>query len=157
VSRKYLTDSFRVRLPLAFIVIAIATYVLLLPRVLTTLVGLPLIVKLGISGAMLMPLGFAMGMPFPTGLRWLARSVSGGDGTTPPATLEEAHTDNAVEWAWAVNAASSVLGSTSAMMIAVQFGFNFTLVLGALAYLLALVLTATFPRAGLRAMETTLL
>jgi spermidine synthase len=157
VSRKYPTDSFRVRLPLAFIVIAIAAYVLLLPRVLTTLVGLPLIVKLGISGAMLMPLGFAMGMPFPTGLRWLARSVSGEHGTMPPATLEVAHTDNAVEWAWAVNAASSVLGSTSAMMIAVQFGFNFTLVLGAVAYLLALVLTATFRGAGLRAVETTFL
>jgi len=64
----------------------------------------------------------------------------------PPATLEAAHTDNAVEWAWAVNAASSVLGSTSAMVIAVQFGFNFTLVLGAVAYLLALVLTRHFPR-----------
>jgi hypothetical protein len=43
------------------------------------------------------------------------------------------------------------------MMIAVQFGFNFTLVLGAVAYLLALVLTATFRGAGLRAVETTFL
>lgn len=146
VSRKYLTDSFRVRLPLAFIVIAIAAYVLVLPRVLTKLVGLPLVVKLFISGAMLIPLGLAMGMPFPTGLRWLARRVSGEDGVMVPAPLEAAHADNAVEWAWAVNSASSVLGSTLAMMIAVQFGFNSALALGAVAYLVALALTTTFPR-----------
>ena len=51
--------------------------------------------------------------------------------------------DNAVEWAWAMNAASSVLGSVLAMVIAIRFGLNVTLACGAGAYLLALLLTPT--------------
>ena len=47
---------------------------------------------------------------------------------------------NAIEWAWALNAASSVLGSVLAMVIAIQFGLSWTLASGALAYLLALAL-----------------
>ena len=48
--------------------------------------------------------------------------------------------DNAVEWAWAMNAAASVLGSVLAMVIAIQFGLTVTLACGAAAYLLALLL-----------------
>ena len=43
--------------------------------------------------------------------------------------------DNAVEWAWAMNAAASVLGSVLAMVIAIQFGLTVTLACGAVAYL----------------------
>ena len=50
---------------------------------------------------------------------------------------------SAVEWAWAMNAASSVLGSVLAMVIAIQFGLNITLACGAVAYFLALMLTKT--------------
>jgi len=39
-----------------------------------------------------------------------------------------------------MNAASSVLGSVLAMIIAIQFGLNATLTCGAMAYLLALLL-----------------
>jgi hypothetical protein len=38
---------------------------------------------------------------------------------------------NAVEWAWAMNAAASVLGSVLAMVIAIQFGLTVTLACGA--------------------------
>ncbi len=96
----------------------------------------------------LVPLGLAMGMPFPTGLRALAGT---GEVELPaselgePANLE----DNSVEWAWAMNAASSVLGSVLAMVIAIHFGLNVTLAGGAAAYLLALGLFPTLatPRA----------
>ena len=50
---------------------------------------------------------------------------------------------NLVEWAWAMNAASSVLGSVVAIIIAIQFGLNATLACGAAAYLVALALVAT--------------
>ena len=43
--------------------------------------------------------------------------------------------DNSVEWAWAMNAAASVLGSVLAMVIAIQFGLTVTLACGAAAYL----------------------
>ena len=42
-----------------------------------------------------------------------------------------------------MNAASSVLGSVLAIIIAIQFGLNVTLVSGAAAYLIALLLATT--------------
>jgi hypothetical protein len=121
-------DSRRVWLPLTLIVVAVLVYVWALPLILDRLVGEPFYAKLVISGALLVPLGFAMGMPFPTGLRALAAMTHEGAG------------GNSVEWAWAMNAASSVLGSVLAIVIAIQFGLNVTLSCGAAAYLLALLL-----------------
>ena len=80
-----------------------------------------------------------MGMPFPTGLRALDRT---GAAELPAVQLgEPANSEgNAVEWAWAMNAGSSVLGSVLAIVIALRFGLNVTLACGAFAYLLALAL-----------------
>jgi hypothetical protein len=106
----------------------------LLPRFLPAWVGLQLSYRFLISGVLLVPLGFVMGMPFPTGLRALgARS-----GLEVPNSAAGA--DNAVEWAWAMNAAASVLGSVLAMVIAIQFGLTVTLACGVAAYLMALLL-----------------
>ena len=96
-----------------------------------------------VSAGLLIPLGFAMGMPFPTGLRALAVKLPNRlpeSGNQPGRNSVAA---NLVEWAWAMNAASSVLGSVVAIIIAIQFGLNATLASGAAAYLLALALTAT--------------
>jgi hypothetical protein len=128
-SRACLSEAARVRVPLALIVAAIVIYVFALPPVLRQLVGLPFVFKLLISAALLTPLGFAMGMPFPTGLRALTSSQA---------------RPTAVEWAWAMNAASSVLGSVLAIVVAIQFGLNATLACGAAAYVLALMMTPTF-------------
>jgi hypothetical protein len=76
-----------------------------------------------------------MGMPFPTGLRALAALPA------PEFPAGQDASDNSVEWAWAMNAAASVLGSVLAMVIAIQFGLTVTLACGAVAYLLALLLT----------------
>ena len=139
VSRKWLAGKPNAALPLVLIIAAILLYVFVLPGLLNALVGLPLIVKFLISGILLVPLGFAMGMPFPTGLRALASFP------VPefPAGEDGGSEQSAVEWAWAMNAASSVLGSVLAMVIAIQFGLNVTLACGAGAYLLALALTKT--------------
>jgi len=66
-----------------------------------------------------------MGMPFPTGLRLV----------------------KTVEWAWALNAAASVLGSVMAMIIAIHFGLTVTLLCAAVAYLLAAVCSRTWKNA----------
>ena len=113
-------------------------YVFILPKVLNALVGIAFIAKLLVSAMLLVPLGFAMGMPFPTGLR--ALSVVPRDTSEPQRNNSG---ENTVEWAWAMNAASSVLGSVLAMVIAIQFGLNITLACGAGAYLTALMLTRT--------------
>ena len=123
LSRRWLPDPLQVRIALVVIILLLFSYVWLMPPVLRALVGWPFALKLMISAAALVPLGLAMGMPFPSGLR--AFSEQG---------------DNAIEWAWALNAASSVLGSVLAMVIAIQFGLNWTLACGGAAYVLALAL-----------------
>jgi hypothetical protein len=45
-----------------------------------------------------------------------------------------------------MNAASSVLGSVLAMVIAIQFGLNVTLACGAAAYVVALLLVQSLSR-----------
>jgi hypothetical protein len=86
------------------------------------LVGLPLAIKALLTAAMIAPAAFLMGMPFPTGL----------------GLLERAHHES-VRWAWALNAASSVLGSASAIFLAIYIGLRATLVVGACFYVLALL------------------
>jgi spermidine synthase len=134
ISRRLLPETRRVWLPIGLIVSALLLYVFLLPALLNALVGLPFAAKLIVSGVLLVPLGFAMGMPFPTGLRAFSSNPS-----LPGQTAHE----NAVEWAWAMNAASSVLGSVLAMVIAIQFGLNATLACGAAAYLTGCFLIRT--------------
>jgi len=139
VSRKWLVRTRQGWLPLILIVGALTLYVLVLPAVLNALVGLPLAAKFAVSAALLVPLGFAMGMPFPTGLRALASFPAP---EFPAAQASDAR-ENAVEWAWAMNAGSTVLGSVLAMVVAIQFGLNVALACGAAAYLLAILFSGT--------------
>jgi hypothetical protein len=138
-SRRWLGETRSAWLPLLLVAAVLLLYVFMLPGLLNALVGLPFLSKLLVSAVLLAPLGFAMGMPFPTGLRALASFP------VPefPAAQKNQGGENAVEWAWAMNAASSVLGSVLAMVIAIQYGLNVTLACGAAAYLLAFALTGT--------------
>jgi hypothetical protein len=122
ISRRWIAAPQRVWVPLLITASGLMVYVWILSQILNSLVGVPFPAKLVISALLLAPLGFAMGMPFPAGLRALAR------------------TGESIEWAWAMNAASSVLGSVLAIVIAIQFGLNVTLLCGAAAYLVALLL-----------------
>jgi spermidine synthase len=119
--------------PLALVIVTILADVVFLPGRLVALVGMDFSSRLLVSGILLVPLGFVMGMPFPTGLRALAAS------SAPEFPAGQDASNNAVEWAWAMNAAASVLGSVLAMVIAIQFGLTVTLACGAGAYLIALV------------------
>ncbi|MGH9343448.1 MAG: hypothetical protein ACRD19_06785, partial [Terriglobia bacterium] len=116
-SQRWFTRLTQVKFLLAAIVAALLLEVAVLPRLLTSLVGLPFILKLGVSAMVLIPIGFAMGTPFPNGLRQLARANQSGtsSGAQPEAP-------EGIEWAWAMNAGSSVLGSVLAMVIAVHLG-----------------------------------
>jgi len=143
LSRRWLHDPAGVVWAIGIIVVALLICVVIVPRLLETLVGVPFVVKLLLSGALLIPLGLAMGMPFPSGLRALSHSAVADEW--------ESSNHGAVEWAWAMNAASSVLGSVLAMVIAIQFGLNVTLACGAVAYLVAMLLVATFEKATLPA------
>ncbi len=149
VSRRWLRQPARVGFVLTFIVAGLAIYVFTLPRLLDAMIGLPFAAKLLMSALLLIPLGFAMGMPFPSGLRALApadkpqvRKLS------KTAARKNRGNHGAVEWAWAMNAASSVLGSVLAIVIAIQFGMTATLACGAAAYIGAMLLLPRFRNAS---------
>jgi hypothetical protein len=128
VSRHWMAKVSRAGWLLAAIAVATCGYVLVLPRLLPAMVGLPFGAKVFISGGLLVPLAFLMGMPFPTGLRLL--------GTRP----RQPPSQSGIEWAWAMNAASSVLGSVLAIVVAIHFGRNATLGCAAAAYVAAWLL-----------------
>ncbi|HEY1527173.1 MAG TPA: hypothetical protein VGH51_13125 [Candidatus Angelobacter sp.] len=121
-ARHRITNGGKVLPLLGLISAFIVGNVVLLPWLLSAAVGLPFAIKLLVSAIVLAPLGFLMGMPFPTGLRLV----------------------KTVEWAWALNAAASVLGSVMAMIIAIHFGLTVTLVCAAVAYLLAAACSRTW-------------
>jgi spermidine synthase len=127
IARRWITTTGALLGVLALIAAKIAINLVLLPWILSIAVGFPFFVKLVISAAFLVPLGFLMGMPFPTGLKLI----------------------ETVEWAWALNAAASVLGSVMAMVIAIHFGLTITLACAAVAYLLAAVFARTWRRSSL--------
>jgi spermidine synthase len=143
-SRRWLLRTQLAWIPLVLVVAVLLAHVFFLPSRLAALVGLGFGLRLMFSGVLLIPLGFVMGMPFPTGLRALA-NVSRF--RLPGAELDAAEaSDNAVEWAWAMNASASVLGSVLAMVVAIRFGLNVTLACGAAAYLFALLLMPALHR-----------
>jgi spermidine synthase len=134
-SRRWLPRTDLAWVPLVLVIVTLLADVFFLPGRLAALVGMDFGYRLLVSGVLLVPLGFVMGMPFPTGLRALAALPA------PEFPAGQDASDNSVEWAWAMNAAASVLGSVLAMVIAIQFGLTVTLACGAVAYLLALLLT----------------
>jgi hypothetical protein len=109
---------------------AVVAYGLLLQfahqPVVTATLGWDLRWRCLITFLMLAPLGFALGMPFPTGLRAIG-----------------AKAQRFVPWMWGVNGLTSVVGSVGAMIMAKLWGFSATLMLGWGVYALAMVLAAS--------------
>jgi hypothetical protein len=110
---------------LALVALLAAALGLAVSYLLTPAVGLPLWLKMAITALLIAPAGFAMGMPFPTGLK----------------RLEQWHRPS-LRWAWSLNAASSVLGSVGALVSAIYFGLLQTLLIGGGLYLAALAVVA---------------
>ena len=73
-----------------------------------------------VAGLLLLPLGLIMGMPMPLGIRLFHKGNSD------------------VPWSWGVNSATSVLGAIMAVVVAMNAGFNVTLLAGTVLYLIAL-------------------
>ncbi len=95
----------------------------------------PIQAKVALTAISIAPAAFLMGMPFPSGLR----------------RLELRHAPS-VRWAWSINAASSVLGSAGAIVLAIYLGLRATLFIGSTLYLCALaVILATGRRAAEKA------
>jgi hypothetical protein len=77
--------------------------------------------RIAIAVATLLPIGIALGIPMPAGIRLLS-----------------ARAPQMVTWAWGINGALSVVGATLAIFIAMNWGFGVTLVGASAVYLIGL-------------------
>jgi len=77
--------------------------------------------RIVVAVTVLVPIGMALGIPMPAGVRLLSLRASA-----------------MVPWAWGMNGAFSVLGATLAIFIAMNWGFRTTLVAASTSYLLGL-------------------
>ena len=103
------------------LVALVVVYILLLPPIFYGLVWLPHPARIAIAVVLMAPLAIVMGMPMPIGIKLLAKRAP-----------------EIIPWAWGVNGAMSVMGSVSALVIAILTGFNQALLIGATLYLLAI-------------------
>jgi spermidine synthase len=118
-------DESRLVKLLGCIALGVALVAIAVSMLLAPLVWLPFGAKVVMTVALIAPIGFLMGMPFPTAL----------------ARLEEWHAPS-VRWAWSLNAASSVLGSVGALVCAIYLGLVQTMIVGGVFYLAALAVIA---------------
>lgn len=106
----------------AVIMIIVASYVSFLPSLFAILFPQDTTVRTIFTTILLFPLGFFMGIPFPTGLRIL-----------------NSFSNQNIPWMWGVNGAMSVFGSVLATTIGIIWGFNYAIAMGAAAYFIALL------------------
>jgi hypothetical protein len=90
----------------------------LLPPLLEELLSAPLWARLAATVVVMAPLGYLMGQPLPAGLSLVRQ-------------------ERLVPWVWSVNGALSVLGSIGALVLAVNFGYTTTMLVGPACYLVA--------------------
>jgi hypothetical protein len=105
------------RLALATLAALVLSLPWLLPNLFALTLGLSLGWRLGVTVAMLAPIGFLMGIPFPRGIHGLEREAPG-----------------LIPWVWGVNGAASVVASALAALLALSFGFRWVLMAGAACY-----------------------
>jgi hypothetical protein len=86
-------------------------------------------VRLAVSAALIAPLGFALGMPFPLGILWAER-----------------HSQSAIAWGWGLNGLFTVIGSLASVLLGIAVGFQATILVALGLYGLAFIAFA-----GLRA------
>jgi hypothetical protein len=116
-------------------------YAFALPPLVEALLPLPLPARIALAVAIVAPLGFVMGMPFPQGLQRAGR----GPMPAPP-------------FYWGLNGIMSVVGSSATMLLAVTLGFRIAMLAGVACYALAAVASTELglpeeaPRAAERAL-----
>ena len=106
--------------PIAAIALLALLYLAVLPALFRALMWLPDGAKIALAIALVAPLAFAMGMPFPRGIARAAASAQ-----------------HLVPWAWGVNACASVVAAIAATLLAMHAGFGAVVLIAVLLYALA--------------------
>lgn len=96
-------------------------YTLLLPPIFEACLGLAFAGRALLSLALILPLGFMLGLPFPMALM----------------RMQDAGREDLTAWAWAANGCASVIGPIVAVLLAFDVGFTGVLLLAAGVYLAA--------------------
>ncbi len=104
----------------AGIALTVILNLLVIPLLMSAGIGLPAIMRVLVMIALIAPLAFLMGMPFPIGMAILD--------TKAPALLP---------WAWGVNACATVVGAALSALLALHVGFTGVAMLAVLLYLFA--------------------
>jgi hypothetical protein len=92
------------------------------PTVSSLLMTAPLPLRIAATAALIGPVAFFMGMPFPLGLLELAGRPRG-----------------AVAWAWSMNGLFTTIGGVASALLSLAFGFRFTILAALGMYALAAV------------------
>ena len=121
------TVAARLPLWLSLVVAMGFVYTWGLPALFQWAIGFPKAVRVGLTVASLAPLGLLMGTCFPAGIRLLGERA-----------------EKLLAWVWAVNGATSVLGSAAGMLIAMNWGFSRALLAGFGLYAVALACSRGF-------------
>jgi hypothetical protein len=120
--------------------VLVLLYIVVLDQMFDHAISLPLRGRAVIALLLILPPAFAMGFPFPLGLKFLG-------------SIREQQ----LAWAWAVNGCLSVVGAASATLIALELGFTVVLLTAASVYgmaaLIAILSPPEMPRSGLRPHE----
>lgn len=108
-----------VRAVIAIAIIALL-YLFLLKSLFAWCLWLPVVVKIALTLALIAPLAFCMGMPFPLGLAGVA-------GQMP----------EMIPWVWGINGCTSVMSAILATILAIHYGFAVVVGLALVLYGLA--------------------
>jgi len=113
------------------VVVYLAAMAWILPSIFAATTDRERLVRIGITLAAIMPLGFLLGFAFPTGMR-LVNTI---DSQPTP-------------WFWGINGATGVLASVLGVMFSMSFGIDVTMLIAAACYLL--VIPTSFALMALR-------
>ncbi len=116
------------RVVLLLLVLLLGLYNVGYAALLEAFIGLHVVYRIALTVLLVCPLGLLMGMPFPMGI----------------AAVHDRE-PRIVPWAWGINGTLSVLGSVLAAVLSISFGFSVALLVGQLAYLVALVVVLVWP------------
>ncbi len=126
VSRKFY--PYRLRKRLKVFSLGVFSLVILLffvhSVILNNLLGSSIFVRSFVTSLLLLPLGFVLGVPFPTAIT----------------LLKKMNMEHSIPWMYGINGTMSVLGSVLAVALSLVSGFSTALLIGAFCYLIIVFL-----------------
>jgi len=121
-SKLNITPANRWQLPFLGILAMVLLLLLIYPFVFNFFLASPLFIRILVACVLILPLGFFLGMPFPLGILTLENLPRG-----------------AVAWAWGMNGLFTVIGALAGVVLSISWGFQATLLIASLQYIVALL------------------